>query len=177
MSSHHNCFAEKLICSHNYTTFTTAAVPRSVQTFLLVHYFSIQCLCLGKVLVFAGNSFAGHLFPISNIIISDTREAQGASFIGEISPLGSLPPLFTILNIPNQEFRHNENSYNTIQRQGRCCAVTSHRLNSSNLSRIWIMRPGEEGNIFHRNPAPVVKFQFSNLSSILSTEVKFNLAK
>ena len=143
MSSHHNCFAEKLICSHNYTTFTTAAVPRSVQTFLLVHYFSIQCLCLGKVLVFAGNSFAGHLFQ-SPILSSLTRGRPGSCFIGEISPSESLvtiPPLFTILNIPNQEFSHNENSYNTIQG-----AVTRHRLNSSNLPRISVMRPGDGGN-------------------------------
>ena len=121
MSSHHNCFAEKLICSHNYTMFTTAAVPPSVLTFLLVHYFSIQCLCLGKVLLFAGNSFALATSFQSPILSSPTQGREGSSLLERLH-LGEprynlLPPLFTILNIPNQEFRHNVNSYSTIQTQ------------------------------------------------------------
>ena len=61
---------------------------------------------------------SGHLFPISNIIISDTRGAVllDRSHLGE--PRYTLPPFpLTILNSPNQEFRHNGNSYNTIQTQ------------------------------------------------------------
>ena len=118
MSSHHNCFAEKLICSHNYTTFTTAAVPRSVLTFLLVHYFSIQCLCLGKVLVFAGNSFALATSFQSPILSSLTRGEQFYWRDLTSESLVTLPPFpLTILNSLNQEFRHNGNSYNTIQTQ------------------------------------------------------------
>ena len=171
MCSHHNCFAEKLICSHNYTTFTTAAVPRSVQTFLLVHYFSIQCLCLGRVLVLAGNSaVCWPPLPISNIIISDKREAKEQFYWRDLTSesLVTIPPLFTILNIPNQEFSHNENSYNTIQGLWPDTAWTPVISQESR-------KCGPEGNISNGNPA--VKFQFSNLSSILSIEVKFNLAK
>ena len=78
------------------------------------------------------------------------------------------PSLFTILNIPNQEFSHNENSYNTIQGLWPDTAWTPVISQESR-------KCGPEGNISNGNPA--VKFQFSNLSSILSIEVKFNLAK
>ena len=126
MRSHHNCFAEKLICSHNYTTFTTAAVPRSVQTFLLVHYFSIQCLCLGKVLVFAGNSFAGHLFQ-SPILSSLTRGSQGAVLLERSRPLRA-----ALQSLPSLQFSTSRTknlvTMRTLTTQYRGCDQTPTEL-------------------------------------------------
>ena len=167
--------------------FTTAAVPPSVLTFLLVHYFSIQCLCLGKVLLFAGNSFALATSFQSPILSSPTQGREGSIFIGEIAPrraslLSALPSSqFSTSRTKNLDTMWTLTAQ--YRHRGAVLAVTGLWLNSSNLSRISVMRTREtsQGNIFDGNPTsssyPVVKFQFSNPSSILSTEVKFNLAK
>ena len=131
----------------------------------------------------------GHLFPISNIIISDTGEGREQFYWRDCTS----ESLVTISSLPSSQFltsrTKNLDTMWTLTAQYRhrreVLAVTGHWLNSSNLSRISVMRTREtsQGNIFDGNPAassssyPVVKFQFSNPSSILSTEVKFNLAK
>ena len=129
----------------------------------------------------------GHLFPISNIIISDTGEGREQFYWRDCTS----ESLVTISCLPSSQFStsrtKNLDTMWTLTAQyrhrGAVLAVTGLWLNSSNLSRISVMRTREtsQGNIFDGNPTsssyPVVKFQFSNLSSILSTEVKFNLAK
>lgn len=134
----------------------------------------------------------GHLFPISNIIISDTREGREQFYWRDRTS----ESLVTLSALPSSQFStsrtKNLDTMWTLTAQYRhtegreVLAVTGHwRLNSSNLSRISVMRTREtrQGNILDGNPTSsssypvVVKFQFSNLSSILSTEVKFNLAK
>ena len=157
-------------------------MPRSVLTFLLVHYFSIQCLCLGKVLVFAGNSFALATSFQSPILSSLTRGEQfyWIDLTSESLVTLSLPSLLQFSTARTK----NLDTMATLTTQywhRRVLAMTGQRLNSCNLSRILVMSPVRRAKgIFSMETelrSSVVKFQFSNLSSILSTEVKFNLAE
>lgn len=102
----------------------------------------------------------GHLFPISNIIISDTREGREQFYWRDRTS----ESLVTLSALPSSQFStsrtKNLDTMWTLTAQYRhrgeeVLAVTGHwLLNSSNLSRISVMRTREtrQGNILDGNP-------------------------